>query len=89
VSAKVEHCAWFIFGESGKFVQPAYHFDVEIAGQGQVGKIFYQGVVSALKNPPEAIRRLRGPRELPTRRQPSSPEKLTLAMFKSLKRDPG
>lgn len=65
VLAKVQTPRLVYFGDSGKFVQPAYQFDVEISGQNQVGKVFYNGVVSALKNSPEAIRKVRA-RELPS-----------------------
>jgi len=62
--AKVNTPRLVYFGESGKFVQPAYQFDVEVSGPNQVGKVYYNGVVSALKNAPEAIRKMRS-REMP------------------------
>jgi hypothetical protein len=79
VTVKVQNPRLVYFGDDGKFVQPSYRFEAEITSPNAIGKIYYDGVVSALRNSPEPVRKQRDPqtRELPsTMRAELSPVQL-------------
>jgi hypothetical protein len=55
VTIQVHTPSLLYFGDDRRYVQPAYSFTAEITSSNAVGKAYYEGVVTALKNPPEAV----------------------------------
>jgi hypothetical protein len=53
------------FGDDQKYVQPAYFFSAEISDPKGVGKSFFAGYVTALKNSPERIQLVLDPKTVP------------------------
>ncbi len=52
-------------GDDREYVQPAYTFTAVIKNPEAVGNSYYSGLVSALRNPPEPVRRVRQADESP------------------------
>ncbi|MDD8019972.1 MAG: DUF6345 domain-containing protein [Acidobacteriota bacterium] len=55
VTVQVRKPRLIYFGDDRKFVQPAYFFTAEISSPEALGKAYYAGIVTALKNPPEPV----------------------------------
>lgn len=63
MTVKVQTPRLVYAGNDGKFVQPAYRFEAVVKGPNATGEIYYDGVVTALRNSPEPVRRVIDPRK--------------------------
>jgi len=73
VTIQVQEPRLVYSGDDRRFVQPAYRFMAEIMGANAVGKAYYEGVVTALKTPPEPVRLPKARRELPLTVEKTAP----------------
>jgi hypothetical protein len=55
VTVQVKKPRLIYSGDDRKYVQPAYFFSAEISSPNAVAKAYFAGLVTALKNPPEAV----------------------------------